>query len=123
MVAASAKLFAGVFVCVVGAVLLSLTFNDDASIRVLALLMCLVVVLVTALFCGRWAATLGGISASLTFAVLLFPPFGSLQIKDHAERVMLVLFQVTAIVLSFLGPRNLAKERLLGSRDRTRKTN
>ena len=120
---ASTKLFAGVFVCVVGAVLLSLTFNDDTSIRALALLMCLVVVLVTALFCGRWAAILGGIAASLTFAVLLFPPFGSLQIKDHAERVMLVLFQLTAAAVSFLGPRNLAKERLSDSRDRASKPN
>ncbi len=77
------KRLVGLGFCVCAAVLLSLIFNDDSEVRLGAPLVCLFVVIVTSFLWGRGAAILGGAAASLTFAVLLFPPLGRLRVSDR----------------------------------------
>jgi hypothetical protein len=101
------KSLPGVALSVCAAVALSLLLNDDSEIRLLVPVICLFVVLATSFIWGRMAAILGSVGATLTFTILLFPPLGSLRVADPGERMMLLLFQLSAIGLAFLAPRRL----------------
>jgi hypothetical protein len=59
-------------------------------------------VAVTSLFFGRWTALIGSASISLTLAVWLFPPIGSIAVNNPAERQMLLLFQIGAVATALL---------------------
>ena len=45
---------------------------------------------------------IGATVASLIFAVVLFPPVGSLAVHEHGDRIILTSFQMGAIVVSSL---------------------
>ena len=109
---ATLKTFAGILLCVCSAVLLSLVLNDDPEIRLIAPLICLFVVIATSFLWGRMAAILGGAAASLTFSALLFPPLGSLRVSDPGDRTVLILFQLSAIGVSFLSSTSLTMHKL-----------
>lgn len=85
--------------------ILSIFLNDDAEIRLVAPLVCLFVVMAASFVWGRTAAILGSVGATLTFATLLFPPIGRLQVDDPGERMVLLVFQVAAVGLAMLAPR------------------
>lgn len=94
----------GVVLCTFTAVLLSVLLTDGPEIRLAAPAICLQGVIVTALFCGRLAGLIGSAAAGLTFALWLFPPIGSLVISNPSDRVMLTLFQLTAVLAALLSP-------------------
>lgn len=101
------RLFAGIAVCTVTAALLSILLRDGATIRLAAPVICIQVVIVTAVCWGRWPALIGAVMAGFTFALLLYPPYGSLWIHDPAERVVLTLFQLIALAITQILPRSL----------------
>ena len=92
----------GVAFCTSTALLLSLFQRDTADFRTACLGVCLLAVAVTSLFFGRWAAIIGSASVSLTLAIWLFPPIGSVAVNNPAERQMLLLFQIGAIAAALL---------------------
>lgn len=56
---------------------------------------------------------MGTTVASLTFALLLFPPLYSFHIQNSADRFNLTLFQIVAIGLACLSGKMDASETLL----------
>jgi K+-sensing histidine kinase KdpD len=88
--------------CTSTAVLLSLFQHETADFRAACLGVCLLAVAVTSLLFGRWAALIGSASITLTLAVWLFPPVGSIAINNPAERQMLLIFQVGAVAAALL---------------------
>jgi K+-sensing histidine kinase KdpD len=94
----------GVVLCTFTAGLLSVLLIDGPETRLAAPAICLQGVIVTSLFCGRLAGLIGSATAGLTFALWLFPPIGSLVISNPADRMVLTLFQLTAVLAALLSP-------------------
>jgi K+-sensing histidine kinase KdpD len=94
----------GVVLCTFIAALLSVLLTDGPETRLAAPAICLQGVIVTSLFCGRLAGLIGSATAGLTFALWLFPPIGSLAISNPADRLVLTLFQLTAVLAALLSP-------------------
>lgn len=76
--------------------------QGDETSRLVMLVLFLVCVIPVARYFGRTTAIIGSAVASLTFAVLLFPPLYSLRIENYADRVSLIIFQAVAITLACL---------------------
>lgn len=104
---ATLKFFAGIAVCGVTALLLTFLLRGDGTISLAAPVLCIQVVIVSALYLGRVPALIGAVIAGLTFALWLYPPYGSLWIDDPAERVVLTLFQLTSLGVTRISPRKL----------------
>jgi hypothetical protein len=96
------KSFLGFAFCTSTAAVLSLFQHDTADFRTACLGVCLLAVAVTSLLFGRLAALIGSASITLTLAVWLFPPIGSIAINNPAERQMLLLFQAGAVAAALL---------------------
>jgi K+-sensing histidine kinase KdpD len=75
---------------------------NTASFRMASLGVCLFAVAMTAWLFGRWPALIGSIAASLTLAIWVFPPAGSLAIQNRAELQALALFQIAAIATALM---------------------
>ena len=101
---ATLKFFAGIAVCGVSALLLTFFLRGGDSIRLAAPVLCIQVVIVSALYLGRVPALIGAVIAGMTFALWLYPPYGSLWIHDPAERVVLTLFQLTSLGVTQISP-------------------
>jgi K+-sensing histidine kinase KdpD len=104
-VSVALKYLAGIAVCGVTALMLTFFLRGGGSIRLAAPVLCLQVVIVAALYLGRVPALIGAVIAGLTFALWLYPPYGHLWIHDPAERVVLTLFQLTALGVTQILPR------------------
>jgi K+-sensing histidine kinase KdpD len=92
-------------VCPAVAVFLTFFLRGGDTIRLAAPAICLQLVIVTALFLGRVPAMIGAVLAGFTFALLLYPPYGSLWIHDPTERIVITLFQLAALVVALISPR------------------
>jgi K+-sensing histidine kinase KdpD len=99
------RFFAGIAVCAVTAVALTFFLRDGGTIRLAAPALSLQVVIVTALCWGRLPALIGAVIAGMAFALWLYPPYGSLWVHDPFERVVLTIFQLTALGITRLSPR------------------
>lgn len=99
------RIFAGVGLCVCAAAVLSLVMRDADS-RIAAPVVCTFPVLAASLLWGRAAAILGGLAASVFFALFLFPPIGSFYVSDPAERLVLILLGSSTVVASLLSHPN-----------------
>jgi K+-sensing histidine kinase KdpD len=97
------------------ALLLCVLMNDGWEFRVAAPMLCLQAVIVVSLLWGRMAGLSGAIGAGITFAIWLFPPLGRLAIRTPEDRVILCLFQLMALAIVLLSPRDPSRE-LLGTR-------
>ncbi len=102
---ATVRCLTGIAVCALPAAMLCFFLRDGATLRLVAPILCLQVVIVAALHLGRWPAVMGAVIAGFTFALLLYPPYGSLWIHDPAERVVLTLFQLIAVIVAWISPR------------------
>ena len=69
--------------------------------------MFLLVLIPIAHFMGLLSGILGAIAAGTVFALDLFPPFGSLAVRDATDRINLILFAIAAIAVSYLSSRIL----------------
>ncbi len=98
----------GVGFCVATAVLLSVFLRGAESIRFVAPMICLQVVIVVSLHWGRLTGLIGSVLASLTFDIFLFPPSG-LAIHDSTERLMLLLLLGGAVCVAALVPRKFPR--------------
>lgn len=98
--------FVGVAFCAGAAILLSLLFNDDAEVSLIAPFVCLFVVTMTAFFWGGVVAIIGAVAANLTFCLYLFPPRWSIKVSDPDQRIAVVVFQLLAVAAVFLTPSN-----------------
>lgn len=99
------KPWAGIGICVGAAALLCILLSDSADSRFVAPALALQAVILAALNFGRISALVGSIAASLIFTFFLFPPVGSVLIRDRLEMAMLLLFQVASIVIAAISPR------------------
>jgi K+-sensing histidine kinase KdpD len=105
------KSLLGVAFCAGTALLLSIFLNDSsADIRLAAPAICLQAVIVTSLYWGRLPGFVGAVTASLTFAIWLFPPIGSLAVHNPRDRMMLILFQLSALGVVWMSPRQSSRE-------------
>jgi|SRR6516164_6922335 K+-sensing histidine kinase KdpD len=95
----------GIGICVGVAVLLCRLLSDSADSRFIAPALALQAVIVAALSFGRISALIGSVAASLIFILFLFPPLGSMVIRDRVEMTMLLLFQAASIVIAVISPR------------------
>jgi K+-sensing histidine kinase KdpD len=86
------------------AALLCLLQGEETS-RLVILLLFLLCVIPVGVYFGRITAIIGSTVASLTFALLLFPPLYSFRIQNNADRLNLTLFQIVAIGLACLSGR------------------
>ena len=109
-VRAKVKPVIGVVVCTLAAVLLTMFLNGSREMRLAAPPMCLLVVIVTTIYFGRWAGILGAISASCVLAVFLYSPIGTLYVEERAARTMLNLFLIGALAVAFLVRRRPSRE-------------
>jgi K+-sensing histidine kinase KdpD len=91
----------GLLLCGTTASMTSFVFRDHAFKASLPLVF-LAVVTVVALRFGSLAGVLGSCSAAVIFALLLFPPIGSLEVRDLHQRSNLGWFLVAGISISFL---------------------
>src|SRR5271169_6795329 len=89
----------GVLICTGVAVFLSIYLNDGREIRLAAPVICLLVLICTASYCGRMSGLIGSLIASVVLALCLFPPFGSLAIQEPAARIVMTLCQLCAIAV------------------------
>jgi K+-sensing histidine kinase KdpD len=110
------KSFFAVVVCCGVAVLLCTLMNNGWEFRVAAPMICLQAVIVVSLFLGRVPGLVGAVAASLTFAVLLFPPVGRLAVAHPVDRVILLVFQLAGVGIVFLTPRTPIRWAPLGGR-------
>lgn len=99
------KFIAGMAVCPAAAVFLTFYLRGGDTIKLAAPAICLQIVIVTALFLGRVPAMIGAVLAGFTFALLLYPPYGSLWIHDPTERIVITLFQLVALIVALVSPR------------------
>lgn len=104
------KSLLGIAACVGTAVLLTVFLKDGADIRPAAPAICLQVVIFASVYWGRLSGIIGSITASLTFDIFLFPPIGSIAIRDPIELAMLTLFQLAALGVFLISPRNSCSE-------------
>jgi K+-sensing histidine kinase KdpD len=113
------KSFFGITACVGTAVLLTIFLRDGEDVRPAAPAICLQAVIFASVYWGRLSGIIGSVSASLTFDIFLFPPIGSMAIRDPLERAMLMLFQLAALGVFLISPRNSCIE--MGRRIRPRR--
>jgi len=106
----------GAVFCAGVAALLCVFTNDGWEFRLSAPIICLQTIILASLFWGRLSGLVGGLSASLTFTIWLFPPIGSLAIHDPVDRIMLVAFLLGAFVIVLLSPNKSSRLVPLGSR-------
>lgn len=64
--------------------------------------MFLLVVIPIAHVWGTLSGFLLAIIAGLSFALMLFPPFGSLTVRDPVDRITLVVFELAALGVAYL---------------------
>jgi K+-sensing histidine kinase KdpD len=98
---AKLKPLTGIVLCMCGAILLSLVMRDP-DIRLIAPMLCILVVIGVAFRWGRAAAILGAGTANLIFDFFLFPPLGSIRVSDPAEVMSMALLQVSAVSVAIL---------------------
>jgi hypothetical protein len=96
----------GVAICAGTAFLLSIFLSDGGESRLAAPVLCLLVAISTSSYFGRLSGFIGSVVASLTCALLLFPPVGSFVVHDPAARTMLILCQLTAVGVLLIWPRH-----------------
>lgn len=96
---------AGIAVCTLAAVVLTVLLKDGGTMSLAAPVICIQVVIITALWLGRWPALIGAVIAGLMFKIWLYPPFDSLWIHDPAQRIVLTIFQLTAVAVAVISPR------------------
>ena len=65
-------------------------------------LMFLLVVIPIAQLWGALSGILAAVIAGVAFAVMLFPPFGSLAVRDTVDRITLVAFELAAVGTAYL---------------------
>jgi K+-sensing histidine kinase KdpD len=92
----------GIAVCTSAAAVLAVFQRETPDFRAGCLGLCLLAVAVTSWLCGRWPAVIGSVAVSLTLAIWLFPPVGSLIIPNPADVQALVLFQIGAIATALV---------------------
>lgn len=102
------KSLLGIAACIGTAVVLTIFLKDGEDVRPAAPAICLQAVIFVSVYWGRFSGIIGSIAASLTFDIFLFPPIGSMAIHDPTERFMLTLFQLAALAVFLLSPRNSA---------------
>jgi K+-sensing histidine kinase KdpD len=102
---AARKVWAGVGICVGAATLLCLLLNNSVETRFVAPAVSLQAVIFTALYFGRTPALIGSVATSVILTLFLFPPVGSVLIRDPLEIAMLLLFQLASIAIAFMSPR------------------
>jgi len=102
----------GIGICVGAAGLLSLLLSNSADSRFVAPALALQAVILTALNFGRISALVGSVAASVIFLVFLFPPLGSVLIRDRLEMSMLLVFQTASVVIAIITPRLRRHSRL-----------
>jgi K+-sensing histidine kinase KdpD len=108
----------GIAACAGTAVLLTIFLKDGADVRPAAPAICLQVVIFASVYWGRLSGIIGSITASLTFDIFLFPPIGSMAIRDPTELAMLTLFQLAALGVFLISPRNSCSELWVSFRPR-----
>jgi len=96
--------WAGIGLCVGAASILCLLLKNNAGTRFVAPAVSLQVVIVAALYFGRKSALFGSIATTLILTFFLFPPMGSVLIRDTLEIGMLLLFQLASILIAFMSP-------------------
>ena len=94
----------GIGICIAAAALLCLLLKNSVDTRFVAPAVSLQAVILAALFFGRRSALIGSVATTLILTVFLFPPMGSVFIRDPLETAMLVLFQVASIVIALMSP-------------------
>jgi K+-sensing histidine kinase KdpD len=94
----------GLILCEGLAALLSVLFNSDAESRQIAPWICLQAVILAGVLCGRLSGLVGSIAATLTFAIWLFPPVGSMAVHDAFDLLTLLGFQLIAIGIAAMCP-------------------
>lgn len=114
----SLKSIFGIAACAGTAVLLTICLKDGEDIRPAAPAICLQAVIFVSVYWGRFSGIIGSIAASLTFDIFLFPPIGSMAIHDPTERFMLTLFQLAALGVFLVSPRNSCSEMWVSIRPR-----
>lgn len=87
----------GVAFCAGAAIVLSLLLNDDPEVSLIAPLMCLFVVTMTAFFWGRVVAIFGAVASNLTFCFYLFPPRWSIRVSNPDQRIAVIVFQAVVV--------------------------
>jgi K+-sensing histidine kinase KdpD len=65
-------------------------------------LMFLLVVIPIAQLWGALSGILAAIIAGMAFAVILFPPFGSVAVQGTMDRITLVAFELAAVGAAYL---------------------
>ena len=93
--------FFGFLICCSAAFLTCFAFGDHASKAFLPIVFLAVVILIALRF-GSLAGIVGSCAATGIFAVLLFPPIGSMEIENVHQRSNLGWFLVAGISTSFL---------------------
>jgi K+-sensing histidine kinase KdpD len=87
----------GIAACTGLAAFLSILLNDGGEIKLAAPVLCLLVVILTSYYWGRLSGLIGSLAATLTLALMLFPPLGSLRVQEPTARMVLILSQLCAI--------------------------
>ena len=98
------KPWLGASLCVSTALLLSAFLRDSANVRFVAPIICLQIVVLVSLLCGRLSGLIGALMSSLVFAFFLFPPVGHFAIRDPTELLMLLLFLLCTVCVFCLMP-------------------
>ena len=101
---AALRLWAGIGICVGAAGFLCVLLSTNADSRFVAPAVTLQAVILAALYFGRLSALIGSIAANLTLILFLFPPVGSVFVRDSLETAMLVLFQLASLVIVLISP-------------------
>jgi K+-sensing histidine kinase KdpD len=94
----------GIGICIGSAVFLCLLLKNSADTRFVAPAVSLQAVILAALFFGRRSALIGSVATTLILTFFLFPPRGSVFVRDPFETAMLLLFQVASVVVAFMSP-------------------
>jgi K+-sensing histidine kinase KdpD len=100
------KSFIGITICPSVALFLSIFLNDGGEVRLAAPVLCLLALIFAVCYCGRLSGFIGSVVAGIMLALLLFPPFGTLNVQEPAARVMLTLSQLGAIAVVISSPGN-----------------
>jgi K+-sensing histidine kinase KdpD len=82
---------------------LCLWLRDFTSRPVAPAILLLVIIFIANVF-DRLSTLLAAIAGGLVFAVVLFPPYGSVAVREAADRLVLVLFDACAVGVAYLSP-------------------
>jgi K+-sensing histidine kinase KdpD len=82
---------------------LCLYFRSFNGKPIVTTLLLLVIIFIAHVF-GRLSALLTAIVCGLVFAVVLFPPYGSIAIREIEDRLLLLLFEALAVGGTYLSP-------------------